>query len=130
MKNKFQISEASSTAALEDAKNFGLLATLEKEDENLFIAYESKAYCDAPCDKPTNPTWDDYYALSKDLYSEMQYQLKWLREDINYYSQAWREHQVGHLPKILDAGKMQAAINTLGIGDSYTVRKAEVVISY
>jgi len=129
MKQKFLISEASSKAALEDAKNFNLSATLEKEDDQLFIAYESKAYCDTPT-PPANPTWDDYYALSKSMYSEMQYQMKWIREDYQYLSQAFRDHEVGHLPKILDGGKMQAAIDTLGMGDSYQVRKADVYVQY
>lgn len=130
MKQKFLISEASSQSALADAKNFGLSAKLEKQDDQLFISYESKASYGETEEKKEGPSWDDYYNLSKSLYSEMQYQLKWIREDLNWYSQALNKHQEGHLPPIKDVGKMQAAINTLGIGDSYEVKKAAVYIQY
>lgn len=127
---KFQLSTLElSEAAVKDAKNFGLSAKLINEDGQNFVEYESKAYCDTP-NPPVNPTWGDYYALSKDIYSEMQYQLKWIREDYQYLSKAFYDHQIGHLPKILDGGKMQEAINTLGMGDSYQVRKADVFVTY
>jgi len=127
---KFQLSTLElSEAAIKDASNFGLSAKLIKEDGQNFVEYESKAYCDTPT-PPANPTWDDYYALSKGIYSEMQYQLKWIREDYQYLSKEFYAHQKGHIPAILDVGKLQAAINTLGIGDSYQVRKAEVYVTY
>lgn len=127
---KFQLSTLElAEAAIQDAKNFGLSAKLVKQDDQTFIEFESKAYCDTPT-PPTNPTWDDYYALSKSVYSEMQYQLKWIREDYQYLSREFFAHQKGHIPAILDVGKLQAAIDTLGIGDSYQVKKAEVYITY
>lgn len=118
-----------SEAALKDAPNFGLSAKLLKQEDKTFVEYESKAYCENPV-APTNPTWDDFYSLSKSMYSEMEYQLKWIREDFKYMAEAFYKHQEGHLPPIKDAGKLQAAINTLGMGDSYTVRKAEVYVTY
>jgi hypothetical protein len=127
---KFQLSTLElSEAAIKDAPNFGLSAKLLEEDGQNFVEFESKAYCDTPT-PPANPTWDDYYALSKSVYSEMQYQLKWIREDYQYLSKAFYNHQRGHIPAILDVGKLQAAINTLGIGDSYEVKRAEVYVTY
>lgn len=126
---KFQLSTLElSEAAIKDAKNFGLSAKLVNEDGQNFVEYESIAYSEPVA--PTNPTWDDYYAWSKSVYSDMQYQLKWIREDYKYLAEAFYKHQEGHLPPIKDAGKLQAAINTLGMGDSYEVKKAAVYVSY
>jgi hypothetical protein len=127
---KFQLSTLElSEAAIKDAKNFGLSAKLTNEDGQNFVEYESKAYCDTPT-PPANPTWDDYYALSKSVYSEMQYQLKWIREDYKYLSEAFREHQRGHIPAVQDVGKMKQIIETLGLSESYDVAKKTIYVEW
>lgn len=130
MKNKFSLSDKEiATAAIQDAKNFGLEASLEEKDGLFEISFESKASYDSPKEQAA-PTWDDYYNLSKAIYSEMQYQIKWVREEMSYAMQRFNSHLEGHLPAIKDAGKMQKAIDALGMSDSYEVRKQPVYVEW
>lgn len=115
-------------AAVEDAVNFGLTASAEMVDEKAVVTFESKAsMC---CEAPAAPTWEDFKSLSSQFYSELEYRIKWLREDFAYASQRFNQHMEGHLPPIKDAGKLQAAINTLGMGDSFEVAKTKVYVQY
>ncbi len=140
MKQSFKILNSEiAEAAIKDAANFGLVATLENKDNETIISYESKADMMAPNEGDKEESdccckdcckMCDVSAMISSVYSEMNYQLKWLREDMRYYNQQFISHMEGHLPAIKDAGKMQAAINTLGMGDSYEVKKAAVYVQY
>ncbi len=115
-------------AAVEDASNFGLTALFETVDEKPTLSFESKAsLC---CEAPATPSIEDFKNFVSYVNSELEYRLKWMREDLAYASQRFNQHMEGHLPPIKDAGKLQAAINTLGMGDSYEVKKATVYVQY
>lgn len=119
-----------SLAAVEDAVNFGLKAYLKKEnDKNIVVFETSVARSDYMGDSPT-VKMDDVYSVLQSYNSEMQYQLKWIREDFSSISKRFEDHMNGHIPAIKDAGKLQAAINTLGLGDSFQVQKPSVYVQY
>lgn len=115
------------TAALEDAKNFSIQnAELQNNGEQIELSFASLDCCE----KPTAPTWADFDSLWSSMRREMEYEMKWLREDLSYYHKRFNDHMKGHLPPILDAGKMQGAIKALGMDDSYEVKKASVYVEY
>lgn len=60
------------------------------------------------------------------LVSEMDYQRNWLLNEIDSIAKAFYMHLDGHLPAIKGAEKMQNAINTLGIGGDYEIRKSTI----
>ena len=115
-------------AALEDAKSFNLSASIEQKDGEISIAYESPAMCENKESKAVS--MEDIYAVMKSYSSEYEYQLKWMREDMNYTRDIFYKHMEGHIPSIKDAGKLQAAINILGLGDSFEVKKAQIYVQY
>lgn len=120
-------------AALEDAKNKGLQATLKSVENTHVISYEtSTAYCDEEVKDSSKSyvTYADMESMWRAFYSEMEYSQKWMREDYAYLESSFREHKKGHLPAINDAGKMEAALKTLGMADSYKVEKASVYVEY
>lgn len=114
-------------AAVKDAVNFGLTASLQKEGDVISVAYESPAVA-----SPTNQqiSWDDVYSVMKSVSSEYEYQLKWLREDVQYAREAFYKHLNGHIPSITDAGIMKKALKALGLEDSFEVRKPAVYVEY
>lgn len=118
------------TAAVEDAKNFGLKAFLKTEEGKPVVSFESIA--DAYGEKEEKPCcMSDVYNVMRSLSSEYEYQLKWIREDLSYMREALYKHtSSGHLPPIQDAGKMKEALKKLGLGDSYEVKTPEVYVQY
>ena len=55
---------------------------------------------------------------------ELKYEVKYLRSELNYVYSSFAEHcQKGHLPPVIGAGKMQKALDALGISDDYAVEK-------
>ena len=119
-------------AAVQDAVNFGLSATLVKADDQTFVEFESKAdsYGEKECCKPEPVSKEDLYMFMNSVMSEVNYQLKWVKEDISWLNKAFNEHQKGHIPAVVDVGKMQKVIDALGLGDSYKVEKMSVYVSY
>lgn len=133
MKNKFTLfKKETATAALEDAKNFGIKASLEEKDGAFQISFESKAsFLGEKAESSPSPTWDDYYAFRDNIYAEMQYQMKWVMEEISYLQREFYKHSGdGHLPPILDASIMKKALKALGLEDSFEVRKPFVHVQY
>ena len=130
MKKKFSLQTMElAEAAVKDAVNFGLNASIEEQDGQISIAYE----CPADC-KPEEVKavcWEDVYSIVRAISSEYEYQLKWLREDVSYSREAIFKHiNNGHLPAIADAGQMEKALKVLGLGDSFNVVKPTVYVQY
>jgi hypothetical protein len=125
---KFQISDKQiALAAVEDAKNFGLLAQLEEADGQNLVSYEkAEAYS-----IPSSPTPTDIECCVRDICSSYQYELKWLSEDMRSLRERFFKHEMdGHLPPIKDAGQMKKALKSLGLEDSYNVQTPTVYVQY
>ena len=115
-------------AALEDAKNFSINDVLLREnDGQIEISFGSYECCE---EKPVAVTWADLDSFYSAIRRDTEYEIKWLREDMNWTLKRFTDHLKGHLPPILDAGKMQGAIKALGMDDSYEVKKASVYVEY
>jgi hypothetical protein len=129
MQKSFQIINSEiSLAAVQDAKNFGLEAVLKTENGLDFIHYSnSNSYPELKVNSATPADADKIYAQFS---SELQYQMKWLREDYNYLAKQMSEHMKGHLPAIKDAGLMEKALKVLGLSDSYAINKPTIYIEY
>lgn len=116
-------------AAAKDAQNFGLSAKIEEENGEISVAYECPAVCDTKEVKAV--CWDDVYSAMRSVSSEFEYQIKWMREDVNYLRDAFYKHAgAGHLPNIGDSGLMEKALKVLGLGDSFEVKKPQVFVQY
>lgn len=128
MKKKFSLSNMElAKAALADSSNFNLSASIEEQEGSISIAYE----CASPVTREsTSVCWDDVYSIVRSAASEYEYQLKWLREDMNYTREAFYKHLQGHIPSINDAGQMEKALKVLGLGDSFSVQKPVVYVQY
>lgn len=117
-------------AAVKDAVNFGLSASIEEKEGEISVAYESAV----PVAKEAAAaavSWEDVYSVMRSVYSECEYQMKWLREDVNHARDAIFKHiNNGHIPAISDAGQMEKALKTLGLGDSFAVVKPAVYVQY
>lgn len=73
-----------------------------------------------------------YNTLSRffqDVHENMRYELNWLASEVRYLEEAFYKHNKGHLPPIKSAGKMEKALNTLGIGEDYEVEKKRIFAS-
>jgi hypothetical protein len=116
-------------AAVKDAENFGLTASIEKNGEEISIAYDSPAMVS---DKPEQyMTTAEAYSMMKNYASEYEYQMKWMREDLGYMRENLFKHiNNGHLPAISDAGMMKKALKSLGLEDSYEVKTPAVFVQY
>ncbi len=112
--------------AVKDSSNFGLKASLLKEDDKVFVTYEeSKAdYC---CKPDCPPDFGDIY---RSIRNDLDYELKWVREDLRYQSERINAHLAGHLPPIKDVGLYNKALKTLGLEDSFVAEKQRVYIEY
>lgn len=67
--------------------------------------------------------------LERDMYQMISYihtRINYLQEDFYHYTS---QHQKGHLPPITDAGKLEEALQKMGLGDSYQVIKPVVFAS-
>ena len=116
-------------AAVKDAESFGLTASLEEVDGEISVGYCSPEACST--DKAaSSPTWDDVYAIARNVANEYEYQLKWLREEVDYMQERFSKHTNGHIPAILDSGQMEKALKVLGLGDSFVVQKPVVWVQY
>ena len=112
MKKKFSLQTMEmAEAAVKDAINFGLSASIEEKEGEISVAYESAV----PVTKEaTAVSWDDVYSVMRSVYSECEYQMKWMKEDLRWLSEAFSKHAgAGHLPQINDAGQMEKALKTL-----------------
>ncbi|MDB4314425.1 hypothetical protein N9955_00070 [bacterium] len=117
-------------AALEDAKNIGLNAKIEQEDDQIFVCYESKAYSDSDKTISGDEAFNAACSMMRAYADEFAYQMKWVREDLAYFEKSFYEHKKGHLPSISDAGKMEGALKALGLGDSFRVDKPSIRVDY
>jgi hypothetical protein len=62
--------------------------------------------------------------------SDLQYTVQSLQRQLDSLWSALSAHTgVGHLPAILDVGKLQKAIDTLGLGDSFEIQKKVIYSS-
>ena len=114
-------------AAVEDAKNFGLLATYDEAQGK--VEYEESQAYSMPAVLP--PTSADIESLVSSVVSSYSYELKWMREDISSLWKKISEHvNDGHLPAIKDAGQMKKALKALGLEDSYNVQVPTVYVQY
>jgi len=130
MKKKFSLQTMElAEAAIKDASNFGLSASIEEKDGEISVAYDSPAMCG---DKETKAvSMEDVYAIVSSVAREYEYQLKWMREDMSYTRDALHKHvNNGHLPPIADSGLMEKALKVLGLGDSFVVQKPSVLVQY
>ena len=115
-------------AAVKDAENFGLTASVEEKDGQQVIAFESKALCE---EKKDYASYQDVYSIVQSMASEFEYQLKWMREDQAYVREAFYKHvNNGHIPAIADAGTMKKVLKSLGLSDSFEVRTPSVYVEY
>lgn len=116
-------------AAVKDAENFGLTASLEEVDGEISVAYCPADSCAEV--KPEGVCLDDVYKIARAVAAEYEYQLKWLREDVGYMRESLYKHMSnGHLPSIGDAGAMKKALKALGLEDSFEVRVPAVYVQY
>lgn len=133
MKKKFSLYNMElAEAALKDAVNFGLKASIEKNGEEICIAYESPS---DPSEKEDDDESEDMkeeiYSMIKYVRGEFEYQMKWMREDMAYMRQDLYKHMNnGHLPAISDAGMMKKVLKSLGLEDSYEVKTPAVYVQY
>jgi uncharacterized membrane protein YkoI len=130
MKKKFSLQTMEmAEAAVKDASNFGLSASMEEKDGEISVAYESPAMCG---DKETKAvSMEDVYAMVSSVAREYEYQLKWMREDMSYTRDTLYKHvNNGHIPAITDAGIMKKALKSLGLEDSYQVSTPTVFVQY
>ena len=127
MKKKFSLQTMEmAEAAVKDAPNFGLSAKIEQDDGEISVAYE----CKSETVEKESLSMENVYSIVRSVYSECEYQMKWLREDLGYMRQSFAAHMKGHLPAVLDAGKMEGAIKALGLADSYNVSKPTIWVEY
>lgn len=117
--------ESVASLAVKDASNFGLTASLLKEGDSIFLTYEESKACYE--DKNCAPDYADIY---RSVRNDLDYELKWIREDIRYQADRINAHMAGHLPPIKDVGLMNKAIKSLGLEDSFIAEKARVYVEY
>lgn len=120
MKNKFTFKKEST------AKQFA--KDLEKEGEKTTVKGSS-----VEVEKQPTPSFDDVHEMIRNMSSfydrELMYMYKYMdRVSSEFYEYMW-EHEKGHIPAISDAGKMKEVLNTLGMGDSYEVRKPIISVA-
>lgn len=119
------LNEEVAVAAVEEGNKLGFQASYSKnEDDKFIVSYAS--YNDKSEGQSIYMPKDefDYYR------SAMTYEMKYLREDINQLWKTFRLHEAGHLPPIKDAGKLEAALKTLGLEDSFNVSKPTIWADY
>ena len=128
MKKTFKIlSEAVAQSAVDDGNKLGFQAeSSQLEDGTYEISYASSYDEPTTQEETAKPTYDDLGYMRK----EFAYEMKYMREDMAYMSQSLMEHKKGHLPPFADAGKFKAALETLGLGESYDVRKPTISVEY
>lgn len=127
MKKKFSLQSMElAEAAVKDAPNFGLSATIEQENGEISVAYEVKS----EYEEKEALSMENVYSIVRSMYSESEYQMKYLREDMGYMQKSLAKHMIGHFPSITDAGKMEVALKALGLADSYNVSKPTIYVEY
>ena len=112
-------------AAVEDAKNFDLLASYD-ESKGVIEYSEADIYS-----MPATPCSTDVENCVKNACSSIQYEMKWMHEDVSSLWKKISEHvNEGHLPPIKDAAAMKKALKALGMEDSYNVQVPTVYVQY
>jgi hypothetical protein len=131
MKQKINFfNKETAEAALAEAKAIGWSAEIVDGDGGAVLEYESLAsYADEP-EKSKAASEEEMYNIYRSLSQEMEYRFKWMNENIDGVRKMFFDHAIGHLPPIKDAGKMSAALKSLGLEDSFEVRKPSVYIEW
>lgn len=104
-------------------------SSLEKRGEEFVVEYSTadiggmtREEC---CDKPVSK--QEMYDLVSSMYSsmcaELNYRTDWMSREIRATNEFIYNHLNGHLPAIKGAEKMQKALDVLGIGADYEVKK-------
>lgn len=105
------------------------------------IEFGGKVVANGDYDCPCVEVEESRPALTRDdMYSAIESVMGYYEEELYYTRrQMYRieeemytmfyNHEQGHLPKIKDAGKMQEALNALGLGESFEVAKPYVMVA-
>ena len=103
----------------------GIEASINKADQNFVVAYEVAEDNGEDTDKKESICKDDVYKIcagfAQSIYYEMQYTNNYFMRLVEELYKDNAMHREGHLPPIMGAGKMKAALETLGIAEDYTV---------
>lgn len=116
MKNTISfINKKIALSAFEEAKAQGFSSSFDEKSLELTVACMNDAAMPA---------------LSNEVVSYIDNQLRWMREDTNYSMKRFEEHMKGHLPQIQDVGKMNEVLKKLGLDDSFYAEKMRVSVEY
>jgi len=75
------------------------------------------------------PEDDRMNKMMKEMYRYMDYVMGYIYEmEASGYKQ-WERHNVGHIPSVKGAGKMQAVLEALGLDDDYEVYKPMISVA-
>jgi hypothetical protein len=108
---------------------------IKEQGGQFFVEYSVADYAAPapadPCEYVKIQDFQDTLSrLAAYLFEELRYQTAYLSRRLDYLSDAFYDHtSVGHLPKINGAGKMQKAMDALGISEDYQVLKPAVFAS-
>lgn len=101
------------------------LNNLKDIKANLEEIAKSVAYC---CEAVPS-CCEEEEEVSKWEFEDLKYTVNFLQRQIDSLNEALYRHSEGHLPAILDVGKLQKAIDVLGLSDSFEVRKKVIYSS-
>lgn len=113
-------------------------SSLEEKDGKFYVEYSIADYSQDTCEKNKADDGEECEFIKKDdlrcmfsafsqyLLKEVQYQMNWVYSELEYLEERFYNHKKGHLPPINGAEKMQNALDALGIGQDYEVRKPVV----
>jgi len=101
----------------------------ENSDGTVTLAYD---YSDRPEGSVTSSyEIDEKIARCMEgMSSSINKELSWMNQRIDYLAKALYEHKEGHLPNPQTPSQMQTAIETLGMGEDYEVKKRTIYASY
>lgn len=105
-------------------------ASLSQENDEFIVSFESnisEANSVGECEN--KKLKDEIMSYVYDVMEYQRYYIKELESYLMYLESAFYKHQEGHLPKIEGAGKMQKAMDVLGISEDYEVIKKPVFAS-
>lgn len=100
----------------------------EQEDGSVILAYN---YDEPACEKVEACDIDDriYQAISE-VGSYYDRRIDYIHERIDYVARAMSEHNKGHLPAIKSTSQMETALEKLGLGNEYEVKKNVLWVDY
>ena len=118
--------------AANDAENFGISASVQKDGDDFFVEYSQvkASYGEEKEDEEEDEANEKEYYKYKAAIQDFEWVLKWMKEDMEYTRKAFYQHLEGHLPPIKDVAKLQNAIDILGLGDSFEVAKKTIYVEY